>query len=88
MSRDFAEPSLEASSALQCSWAVWHDASMNACSEDLGRELLTADLEGRPTATLPQRRHFLERVAGTGDASASFGTAATAPRPNILWQML
>jgi transposase len=28
------------------------------------RRLLEADLEERPTATLPQRREFLERVAG------------------------
>jgi len=37
------------------------------------RRLLEADLEERPTATLPQRREFLERVAG---ASVSESTVS------------
>ena len=105
---------------MQRGWAVWHDAFMNAYSEDLrkkiveaaergmsktevarafgvgvssikryvatvregrslapkrppgskpklderARKLLEADLEERPAATLPERREFLERVAG------------------------
>jgi transposase len=32
--------------------------------DEQGRRLLEADLQERPTATLPQRRQFLERVAG------------------------
>jgi transposase len=32
--------------------------------DEAARKLLEADLEERPAATLPQRREFLERVAG------------------------
>ena len=32
--------------------------------DEQGRRLLEADLQERPAATLPQRRQFLERVAG------------------------
>jgi transposase len=32
--------------------------------DEAARKLLEADLEERPTATLPQRREFLARVAG------------------------
>ena len=34
--------------------------------DERAAKLLDADLEERPTATLPERREFLERVAGSG----------------------
>ena len=41
--------------------------------DEQGQRLLEADLQERPAATLPQRRGFLERVAGVkvGDSTLS-----------------